>query len=137
MDITIFKNDEFETIGIKVTTSNPGHFTPETVFAWGITSPEYYYSKKIRGDYYEKEVFALVKADMEAQAANRLMQTVTNAIMDAGIKVEPNVDEYGDTINGFCLGKSEYYTKIADQANAKVERLMKALEEAIANRNKR
>lgn len=135
MHITIVKNDDFETIGIKVTTSNPGYYTPETVFEWGVTYDEYYFSKKINGDKYEKEVFALVKADMEAKAANRLTQTVAKAIEEAGIKVEREVDENGEQ-HGYSLGKSDYYAQIADQANAKVERLMKELEKAITTKKK-
>lgn len=136
MDITIIKNDDFETIGIKVTTSNPGHYTPETVFAWGITYEGMYYTKKIRGDYYEKEIFALVRADMEAQAANNLMRTVTKVIEENDIKVEAVVDEFGEP-HGYRIGNNDYYAKIADQANAKVERLIKALEKAIADRKKK
>ncbi|MCM1165154.1 MAG: hypothetical protein NC401_03975 [Ruminococcus sp.] len=136
MDITIIKNDDFETIGIKVTTSAPGSFAPETVFAWGKTYEDMYFSKKVRGDYYEKEIFALVRAGKQAEAASHLMQTVARVIEEAGIKVVHDVDEYGEK-HGYSIGKGDYYSKIADQANAEVERLIKKLEQAIADRKKK
>ena len=130
MRITIVKNDDFKTIGLHVETTNPGYFTPERVFSLGIHPSSFNYSKTVDGDYYEKEVFALVKADKELEAARNLMDSVAKAITVNGL-VATEQD------GSFSVGDRNYYTNIIDAANKKVMRLCEALEEAIANRNKK
>lgn len=131
MRITIVKNDDFKTIGLHVETTNPGYFTPESVYSWGISASGYNFAKTVPGEHYEKEVFALVKADKELEAARHLMQTVGNAITNGGIKVERNED------GSYSIGSNDFYESIITQAENKVNRLMVALEEAITNRNKK
>ena len=55
MKATIFKNDEFQTVGIKVVNADV------TIFAWGITSGELYYSKTIDANKYTYEIMKLVQ----------------------------------------------------------------------------
>lgn len=106
MRITIVKNDDFKTIGLHVETTNPGYFTPERVFSFGISPSGYNFSKTVNGDYYEKEVFALIKAEKELEAARNLMRNVTEAIDKGGIKVEKNED------GSFGVGSREFYDAI-------------------------
>ncbi len=131
MRITIVKNDDFKTIGFHVETTNPGYFTPERVFSLGIHPSGYNFAKTVSGEYYEKEVFALVKAQEELEAARNLMKMVAKAITDGGIKVEKNDD------GSFGVGSKEFYDDIIMQAEKKVFRLIEAIEEAIVNRNKK
>lgn len=131
MRIIIVKNDDFKTIGLHVETTNPGKFTPKRVFSFGISPNEYYYSKVVSGDYYEKEVFALIKADKEEEAARNIMREINKAVMDGGLKVEMKED------GSYLLGSIDYYNAIIDAAHKKVERLCEALEEAITNHNKK
>lgn len=125
MRITIVKNDDFKTVGLHVETTNPGYFTPERVFSLGLYPSSFNYSKTVNGDYYEKEVFALVKA------ARNIMREINKAVMDGGLKVAMNED------GSYSLGSGDYYNGIIDAAHKKVERLCEALEEAIANHNKK
>lgn len=131
MRIIIVKNDDFKTVGLHVETTNPGYFTPERVFSFGISASGYNFSKTVDGDYYEKEVFALVKAEKELEAAKELMRMVTKAIQDGGINVVKNED------GSFSVGSREFYDAIINKAENKVSRLMAQLEEAITNRNKK
>ena len=131
MRITIVKNDDFKTIGLHVETTNPGYFTPERVYSWGISESGYNFAKTIPGDHYEKEVFALVKAQKELEAAENLMHAVAKAISDGGLKDEKNED------GSYSIGSNEFYDGIIKNAKSKVERLMLALEEAITKGNKK
>lgn len=130
MRITIIKNDDFTTIGLFIETTNPGHFTPERIFSWGLGLTESRFSKTVRGDYFEKEVVALIKAQMEYDAARNLMMTMTRTIEDAGIKVVKNND------NSWSVGKSDYYDAIEEAAKVKLDRAVAHLEEAIRNHAK-
>lgn len=131
MRITIVKNDDFKTVGLHVETTNPGYFTPERVFSLGLHPSSFNYSKTVNGDYYEKEVFALVKAAKEEEAARNIMREINKAVMDGGLKVAMNED------GSYSLGSGDYYNGIIDAAHKKVERLCEALEEAITNHNKK
>lgn len=130
MRITIVKNDDFKTVGLHVETTNPGYFIPERVFSFGISASGYNFSKTVSGDYYEKEVFALVKAEKELEAAKNLMKMVSEAIITNGL-VSTEQD------GSFPIGSKEYYDEKIEAANKKIMRLCEALEEAIANRNKK
>jgi hypothetical protein len=55
MKATIFKNDEFQTVGIKVVNANV------TIFSWGITYGASFYSKTIEADGYTYEIMKLVQ----------------------------------------------------------------------------
>lgn len=128
MRITIVKDNKFKTIGLHVETTNPGAFTPERVFSLGIHPSSYNFSKVVNGDYYEKEVFALIQADINLNHAKDTMSIVADAISRAGIKVEPCED------GGFSLGKDEYYTSIVERAEKTLWCKIEALEEAIIAR---
>lgn len=130
MRITIVKNDDFKTVGLHVEITNPGQFTPERVFSLGLYPSSFNYSKTVNGDYYEKEVFALVKAAKEEEAARNLMKLVAEAITVNGL-VATEQD------GSFPIGSNDYYNDKIDTAHKKVERLCEALEEAITNRNKK
>lgn len=131
MRITIVKNDDFKTIGLHVETTNPGYFIPERVFSHGISASGFNYSKTVSGDHYEKEVFALVCADKEAEAARNIMREINKAVMDGGLKVERNED------GSYLLGSNDYYKGIIERAEKNLARRMQELEEAIANHNKK
>lgn len=103
MRITIVKNDDFKTVGLHVETTNPGYFTPERVFSLGLHPSSFNYSKTVNGDYYEKEVFALVKAAKEEEAARNIMREINKAVMDGGLKVAMNED------GSYSLGSGDYY----------------------------
>lgn len=128
MRITIVKNNDFKTIGLHVETTNPGYFTPERVFSLGIHPSSYNFSKVVDGDYFEKEVFALVNAENELKHAKDVMKMVADAISNAGIKVERTED------GGMNLGKNDYYQNIIDRAEKNMWRKIEALEEAIINK---
>lgn len=55
MKATIYKNDEFKTVGLYV--ENAG----VKVFSWGATCAQLYYSKTIDADCYTVEILDLVK----------------------------------------------------------------------------
>lgn len=125
MRITIVKNNDFKTVGLHVETTNPGAFVPERVFTFGISATSYNFTKVVEGDYFEKEVFALIKADINLQNAKDVMSVVADAISKAGINVEQTED------GGIALGKDEYYKSIIDRAEKNLWRKMEALEQAI------
>lgn len=56
MKATIFKNDNFETVGLKV------EHADVTLFSWGATC-EQYYTKTINADPYTAEVLDLIKLE--------------------------------------------------------------------------
>lgn len=124
MRITIVKNDAFETVGLHVETTTPGNI-PGRIFSWGVVASSFHFSKVVDGERYEREVFALVKAEFELTHANSLKNIVHDAIQDAGIKVQSK-----DGVLG--LGRTDYYDGIMDKAKKNFERRLKELEEAIA-----
>lgn len=130
MRITIVKNDDFKTIGLFVETTNPGAFTPETVFAWGRGFHGDNFVKTISGDYYEKEVFALIKADIGLKHAENLMTMVSDALRSGyeGGKVPQG---------GIKLGNDSFYRETIERAEKELEFRIKNLEDAIINRNKK
>lgn len=79
----------------------------------------------LRAIIFEKEVFALIKADINLQNAKDVMSVVADAISKAGINVEQTED------GGITLGKDEYYKSIIDRAEKNLWRKMEALEQAI------
>lgn len=130
MRITIVKDDNFKTIGVSVETTMPGNFTPERVFEWG----KWYaagknFAKTISGDCYEKEVFALVKADFELTQSNNLQSKIGDAILSA----------YPDGLpkDGVKIGGENFFKEAIDRAKANLDRKIEALENAIAERKKK
>ena len=61
MEATIYKNDNFETVGFKVVNANT------TLFSWGATCDQYYYTKTINADPYTAEVLDLIKCERMRQ----------------------------------------------------------------------
>ena len=59
MTISIVKNDNFETVGFRASTSDD-----KCLFSWGVyPSESLYFIKKINGSKYEKEVAQLIQLD--------------------------------------------------------------------------
>lgn len=61
MKATIYKNDNFETVGIKVMHADV------TIFVWGVICEQYYYTKTINADQYTAEVLDLIKLERMRQ----------------------------------------------------------------------
>lgn len=61
MKATIYKNDNFETVGLKV------EHADVTLFSWGATCEQYYYTKTINADPYTAEVLDLIKLERMRQ----------------------------------------------------------------------
>lgn len=55
MNATIFKNDEFKTVGLKVTAGD------HTMFTWGCTFEGGYYTKTINADKYTDRIVELIQ----------------------------------------------------------------------------
>ena len=94
---------------------------PERVFTFGISATSYNFTKVVEGDYFEKEVFALIKADINLQNAKDVMSVVADAISKAGINVEQTED------GGITLGKDEYYKSIIDRAEKNLWRKIEVI----------
>ena len=61
MKATIYKNDNFETVGLKV------EHADVTIFVWGVICEQYYYTKTINADPYTAEVLDLIKLERMRQ----------------------------------------------------------------------
>ena len=61
MKATIYKNDNFETVGLKVMHADV------TIFVWGVICEQYYYTKTINADPYTAEVLDLIKLERMRQ----------------------------------------------------------------------
>lgn len=61
MEATIYKNDNFETVGFKVVNANV------TLFSWGTTAEQFYYTKTVGADKYTAEVLELIKCERMRQ----------------------------------------------------------------------
>ena len=57
MKATIYKDDNFKTVGLKV------EHADVTLFSWGATYEQYYYTKTINVDPYTAEVLDLIKLE--------------------------------------------------------------------------
>lgn len=128
MRIIIVKNDALKTVGLHVETTAPGHFTPERVFSMGAAPSPFNWVKTVPGDLYEKEVFALVDAAKELDAAKKMRQAVANAIVEAGIKVEKEAD------GSWGIGSAEFYQDLVERAEKKLQNKADRLKEAIGSR---
>lgn len=125
MKIEIVKNNQFETVGMHISTTAPGYYNAHTVFTWGIRASMHNFSKTVPGDYFEEEVFALVQAEANLRHAKDIFMTFVLAVEEAGVKVEKKED------GSFSLGNNDWYKNKEREAEDRVLRAIKKLEEAI------
>lgn len=130
MKIEIVKNNQFETVGMHINTTAPGYYNAHTIFTWGKCATMHNFTKTVPGDYFEEEVFALVEAEANRRHAKNLFMMIADAVSDAGIKVEKKED------GSFSLGNHDWYKAKEREAEDRVLRAMKKLEEAINERYK-
>ena len=61
MKATIYKDDNFKTVGLKVVNADV------TLYTWGATCDQFYYTKTINADPYTAEVLDLIKYERMLQ----------------------------------------------------------------------
>lgn len=90
MEATIIKNDEFKTIGLVVK-----HAKVE-IFSWGITCPDFYFSKTINADEHMADIMRLVHLQQECRYREHEFHAdwfgvATDEKNDGRIKIEGGV----------------------------------------------
>ena len=77
MKATIYKNDEFKTVGLEVVNADV------TLFAWGCTAKNFYYSKTVDADRYTAEVLELIRGEqMRRYYDHHFVKDVLDTNMD-------------------------------------------------------
>ena len=61
MEATIYKDDNFKTVGLKVVNADV------TLYSWGATCEHFYYTKTINADPYTAEVLDLIRCERMRQ----------------------------------------------------------------------
>ena len=122
MELTIVKNNKFETIGFEVKAESGN-----TIFSHGIAPQTSNFTLSVNGNEYEEDVIRLIGARHEMKMAQDGALNTYDACVNAGIKIEHNED-------GSVTIPNEWFEEQFKQATRRYESLLNRLIEKILNK---